>query len=364
MNQNASDADIVALLRTGVSNVAVARQLHCDKGRVRRIREESGLPPFVPAEQTRTVEEKWRQFARPVDGGHMEWTGERVGPSRSPVMRHKEVFHSPAAVAFEIRHGCPAKGYTIADCGRDQCVAPDHVQDEAGRLAKREEIRRASGRGDRPGTCPHGHDQDEHGRLEGDGRPYCEACKRARKTESDPQRQARIAAREATRQRRRETQAAAREARAAAREAVRKNIEALLREGVPQIEIVRQLHVSRISVQRTREALGLPAPRRGARERYASPAEALRASNAPTDGGHLRWTGASDGTPYVYFRRKRIAAARLAFELHHGRSPVGTIRPSCGTAGCLAGAHLADRPIREANQRSDQAFAAIFGKSA
>ncbi|MDX3294651.1 hypothetical protein PV569_13135 [Streptomyces scabiei] len=368
MNQYASRADIVTLLREGLSNLAIARLLQCDKGRVSRIRGESGLPPFVPAERTRTAEDKWREFARPVDGGHMEWTGERVGPAGSPVMRYKEASYSPTAIAFQMRHGRPPKGYAIADCGRDRCVAPDHVDDEAGRLAKREEIRRARGNGDRPGTCLYGHDQTEHGRLQGDGTPYCEACKRERKAEPQARRAAPTAPTGTGGRPRREELAVAREARraerAAAAETIRRDIEALLRAGMPQLQIARRLHVSTVRVQRTREALGLPAPDHGGRSRYATLAEAFADNTAPVGAGHLRWTGCAPGTPTVCFRRRRLRATRVSFELHHGRPPVGTARPVCGMTGCLAGAHLADRPMREANRRADKAYSAIFGKSA
>lgn len=342
---NATRADIIAMLRDGHSNSRIMRELRVDKARVRRIRDELGLPAFVPAEQTRTIEDKWRLFARLVDGGHMEWTGERVGPAGSPTMRYKDSSYSPAAIAFEMRHGRPPQGYAIADCGRKRCIAPDHVDDEAGRLAKRQEIRRANGLDERPDSRPCGHDQSVHGRLQGDGRPYCAACKRERKSEPD----------------------AFREARASAKEAVRRDIEAMLRKGTPQMHIARELGIAPGTVQRTREALGLPAPRSGPRERYGSLEEAFRANTEPVDDGHLRWTGYADsrrGTPCVCFRQQRVTAARVSFELHHGRPPVGPVLPDCGMAGCLAGSHLADRPMREANRRADQAFAAIFGLSA
>lgn len=342
MPPNATRAEIIAMLRDGHSNRRIVRELRVDVARVRRIRQELDLPTFVPTEQTRTVEDKWRLFARPVDGGHMEWTGERIGPSKSPTMRYKDGSYSPAAIAFEMRHGRPPQGYAIADCGRERCIAPDHVDDEAGRLAKREEIRRAKGQSDRPDTCRSGHDQSVHGRLQADGRPYCEACKRERKTEPDAQR----------------------EARAAAREAVRRDIEAMLREGVPQMHIARQLRVAPARVQRTRKALGLPVPRPGPLERYGSLEEAFRANTTPVDGGHLRWASPRRGNPYVYFRQRRLTATRVSFELHHGRAPVGSVFPTCGMSGCLAGGHLADRSVREANRRADKAFAAIFGTAA
>lgn len=338
----ADRADIVAKLREGLSDSRIARELRADKARVRRVRKEIDLPPFVPAEQTRTVEDKWRQFARPTYGGHMEWTGERAGPARSPVMRYKEKSVSPAAVAFELHTGRPARGQVIADCGRTHCVAPGHVQDEPGRQAKRLQDRRDAGLGDLPETCRYGHQQDEHGRLDRSGIPYCEQCKRERKADPDPQLGIRLMT----------------------HRDVRHRIAKQLRAGEPEIRIARRLGVAPATVRRTRQALGLPDPPLGSPEQYASPEDVLRAHAEPSDDGHVRWIGpaySKRGAPYVLFRGRRIVAGRVAFEAHHGRPPVGYVRSSCGTDGCLAGSHLTDRPMREANERADAAFTAIFG---
>ncbi|MFF4752676.1 hypothetical protein ACWD5R_11330 [Streptomyces sp. NPDC002514] len=181
MNQNATRADITAMLRDGHSNSRISRDLRCDKHRVARIRAELDLPAYVPVEQTRTLEEKWAAFTQPADGGHLEWTGERAATSATPVLRYKEESHSPAAVAFRIRTGRDAVGYAIADCGRQHCVAPDHVEDEAGRKRNREQLRYLTGGQERKPFCVHGHDQAEHGRYKPDGTAYCEACKADRK---------------------------------------------------------------------------------------------------------------------------------------------------------------------------------------
>ncbi|MFZ4266522.1 hypothetical protein [Streptomyces arboris] len=70
------------------------------------------------------------------------------------------------------------------------------------------------------------------------------------------------------------------------------------------------------------------------------------------DGDHLHWTGATtvDGTPIVAFGGQVETGYRLAFRWHHGREPVGQVRPTCGYGGCLAGGHLADRQLREARR--------------
>jgi hypothetical protein len=89
--------------------------------------------------------------------------------------------HSPAGIAFRIRHGRDPVGYVYAECGVEHCVAPDCVDDEAGRARTREQFRYFTGGQERKERCVHGHDQVESGRYESDGTAYCEECKRLRK---------------------------------------------------------------------------------------------------------------------------------------------------------------------------------------
>ena len=72
------------------------------------------------------------------------------------------------------------------------------------------------------------------------------------------------------------------------------------------------------------------------------------------DGGHLHWSGATTtrGTPVVACGGQVETAYRLAFRWHHGREPVGNIRPRCGYPSCLAGGHLADRLLRSEGRTS------------
>lgn len=329
------DAAIRALITAGMNDHAIARELHADRVAIRRIRKETGIPK--PPLQPLTLHEKWAARTRPVEGGHLEWTGERIGPGKSPVMRYKGATYSPTAIAYELRHGRPPQGYAIADCPHKQCVAPDHVDDEAGRQAKRQQLRLAKGRDDIPATCTAGHDQSIHGRLQPDARPYCEACKRDRKANPEGHRAATTNA----------------------RAAVRRDIEALLRQDVPHMHIARQLGVGALAVQRTRETLGLPAPRSGPREQYSSHEDVFRAKTSPAADGHLRWNGR--GAPYVRFRRRKVPAARVSFQLHYGRAPIGRLVSGCGTQGCLAGAHLTDQPMRAANRQALRSPALRYG---
>lgn len=147
---------------------------------------------------------------------------------------------------------------------------------------------------------------------------------------------------------------------------VRTDIAELLRAGVPQSHISRRLRCAPVTVQRTREALGIPSPGYGRPNVHTSVEDAYRSNTEATGGGHLRWTGYTDtdGLPRLNFRQQRLSVGRIAFRLHHGREPRGRIYPGCGMAHCVAGTHLQDSEIREANRRADTAFRAIFGPTA
>lgn len=169
------EAEIRGLLAEH-STTQIAAMLGVDRAAVRRIRAEAGIT--YTAGSYATPREKWRARVQPVEGGHMEWTGERAKANGTPVMRFREKSYSPAAIAFEIQHGRPAEGYVRAECDYRQCVAPEHVNDEAGRRQARLWARQRNGYGDMPASCVYGHDMAEHGRLEADGRAYCGLCKR------------------------------------------------------------------------------------------------------------------------------------------------------------------------------------------
>lgn len=172
MYQNATREQIVTALRAGKSVTAVSHDLRADRSRIRRIRDELGLATYVVPEQNRTLEEKWAGHTRPAEDGHLEWTGERGKTSGTPVMRHRGKSHSPAAVAFWIRTGRVAQGQTSADCGMQHCVAPEHVKDEAERVARREALRSKAA----PQGCKYGHERAVYGRFGKNGTSYCARC--------------------------------------------------------------------------------------------------------------------------------------------------------------------------------------------
>ena len=139
---------------------------------------------------------------------------------------------------------------------------------------------------------------------------------------------------------------------------IRADIAELLRAGTPQAHICRQLRCAPVTVQRTREALGLPAPKT-CRPLPATLDEAFRQHAQPTEDGHVTWTGSVvEGGPRVKFEGKAYYARRLAFRFHHGREPVGKITVACGRAVCVAGRCMEDRPMRE---KAAELYAAVFG---
>jgi hypothetical protein len=143
---------------------------------------------------------------------------------------------------------------------------------------------------------------------------------------------------------------------------IRQAIAAKLRAGVPQIRIARELDVDAATVRRIGDAEGLPRPSRGTPPTHASIEDAFRAGIEPGPDGHVLWTGYTDaGLPMVFHVQQRVPAPKVAFRLHTGRDPIGRITRTCDMQRCVAGGHLADQPMRQANKRADTAYAAIFG---
>ncbi|MFE6362929.1 hypothetical protein ACFVP3_23385 [Streptomyces sp. NPDC057806] len=149
------------------------------------------------------------------------------------------------------------------------------------------------------------------------------------------------------------------------REALRRTeVARLLRAGqLSQAEIARQAGVCQLTVQHTREALGLPAPKRGRHlPKYPTLESAFAACTQPVDGGHLQWTGRVDGNaPVLRYGGTEESVYRIAFREHTGREPEGRVRSECEVPRCVAGPCLTDRVIRASHQRADAAFEAIFG---
>lgn len=140
--------------------------------------------------------------------------------------------------------------------------------------------------------------------------------------------------------------------------ASRADILLLLRDGHSNKEIGRILHTNPHRVARIREEYGLPpykpTPALTLEQRWAALAK-------PVSDGHMRWTGGVRcGTANLVYRQRNYSARRVAFQIQHGREPIGRVRAGCGLVWCVAPACATDEPLR----RADAAFRAIFGRAA
>ncbi|ONI48665.1 MULTISPECIES: hypothetical protein [unclassified Streptomyces] len=139
---------------------------------------------------------------------------------------------------------------------------------------------------------------------------------------------------------------------------VRSDVVAMLRQGIPQQDIMRTLRVGHQTVVTARDALQMPAPVRGRRAPRPIDTE-FYARTEPVDGGHLRWTGHyAEGSPKLGRQGGHLSAYRIAFKLRHDREPVGKATPGCGYPKCVAPDHVEDQPMRA---QLRQQMAGIFG---
>lgn len=170
--------DLAQLINQGLSNQAIARQLHIATKTVRAARQHLGIAPSQHGHpQGLTLEQTWRQRTRPVDGGHMAWTGQHNSHG-VPVLKHRGQRLSAYRIAFSIRTGRDPQGVVRPACGMQGCVAPHCMDDNATRQHNRQAMRDILRMPPRPNQCRRGHDQAVHGRLRGSNVHYCAACER------------------------------------------------------------------------------------------------------------------------------------------------------------------------------------------
>jgi hypothetical protein len=85
---------------------------------------------FRPA----TLAEAWKARTRPVEGGHLRWTGARC-------LYFQGVSYTANRATFIVSRGRSPEGQVVAFCGVDSCVRPDHLAD-----AKERELASRAGR--------------------------------------------------------------------------------------------------------------------------------------------------------------------------------------------------------------------------
>jgi hypothetical protein len=127
-------SDVAELLRAGYGDRTIARQTNVSISHVTRARAELGLPKARGGwKQAASVEDLFWRRAKPVGGGHYEWTGQR-GSAGTPALSwggRRGRHYSAYRVAFKIRHGADPIGYAYSACEHPGCVAPGCIADTA-----------------------------------------------------------------------------------------------------------------------------------------------------------------------------------------------------------------------------------------
>lgn len=162
-------------VREGLTDTAIAAELHVDRRAVARVRQILGVAPMT---NSTTLGDKLDKFSVAMTDGHTDWTGRRNTEGGAPQIRHQGRQHPAAAVAFERRTGRAPVGMCRADCGFKHCLTPEHVVDDLERRHVREHLRALEGLPPVPwDACPTaGHSYGEHGRIEPDLTVYCRQC--------------------------------------------------------------------------------------------------------------------------------------------------------------------------------------------
>jgi Trp operon repressor len=123
--------DVAELLRAGHGDRTIARQVGVSIGTVTRARAELGLPKARGGfKAAGSVEDFFWRRAKPVDGGHIEWTGHRNGKG-TPTIHWNGNSVSALRVAYMIRAGREPIGYAHVTCQHPGCIAPACVADSA-----------------------------------------------------------------------------------------------------------------------------------------------------------------------------------------------------------------------------------------
>ncbi|MEU7416752.1 hypothetical protein [Streptomyces antibioticus] len=122
---NGTRTDVLALIGQGMSNRQIGILLRTNPLRVARIRAEEGMPNVTRV--VAPLDDCWRTHTRLVEGGHVEWTGQRR--EGAPVLTWQNRSHQARRIAFRMGHGREPEGRVKAGCNFPDCVAPDHMED-------------------------------------------------------------------------------------------------------------------------------------------------------------------------------------------------------------------------------------------
>ncbi|WP_019060037.1 hypothetical protein [Streptomyces prunicolor] len=141
------------------------------------------------------------------------------------------------------------------------------------------------------------------------------------------------------------------------------DIRRLLEAGMNNTQIARQLRITRETAAQVREELGYPPPPRSipptSRDKFT-------AATVEVAGGHMVWTGerTQDCAPVLSHSGTKLSVRPIAYEIQHGRKPVGRVKAACVYAWCVAPEHQADTVDRDRTRtqpRQLDAAAALLG---
>lgn len=123
-------AAVIEMAATSATTAHIARTLRLHRDTVRRIRNAASHPAGPGGRvQPLSLEQAWTARTRPVDGGHLEWTGGRHHRGGVLVMRYMGKEYTAARIAYRIQHGTYPVGRAVPACGKKHCVAPAHLVD-------------------------------------------------------------------------------------------------------------------------------------------------------------------------------------------------------------------------------------------
>lgn len=132
--------DIVNMLRKGHSDAAIVRTLHVDTKTVAAARRTLQLPQHKPGrDPALSPQVLFDQRVRPVDGGHLDWTGYRNAAGLA-AFRWAMRTYTASRFAFEAHYGRPPIGKVIPGCGHNGCVKGSHLEDQPMRAQLRTQL--------------------------------------------------------------------------------------------------------------------------------------------------------------------------------------------------------------------------------
>lgn len=174
------EAEMRALIRGGLTNTVIAQRLRVRRSTVAEVRKSMGVDPV--RRTVGTVEDAYWARTRPVDGGHLLWTGLR-NQHGVPLVRHAGRMHSAQRVAFRVHYGREPEGVVLAVCDVPRCVAGPCLDDEAARRRTRAQLAALLGMDHSREHCPQGHPYAETVMYRSNGQRECKVCCSRRVTE-------------------------------------------------------------------------------------------------------------------------------------------------------------------------------------